>query len=94
MIEIGVGRKGFCKPRSRSQEKSLKLERSVENFTQEIPVRKTQKIAPDSAGLLWYCFEDKKGVLRMGYGCNCKKIAGEGGVCWRPEDLSRTVQKM
>ena len=57
----------------------------------ESPVRKIQKIAPDSAGLLWYYFEDKKGVLRMGYGCNCKKIAGEGVVCWRPEDLNRTV---
>ena len=54
-------------------------------------MRKTQKIAPDNAGLLQYRFEDKKGVLRTGYGCNCKKIAGEGGVCWRPEDLNRTV---
>ena len=55
-------------------------------FVREFPVRKTQKIAPDNAGLLQYCFEDKKGVLRTGYGCNCKKIAGEG--FWRPEDLN------
>ena len=73
-VGSGWGKK-FCNPRFGSSRKALKKF----FFVREFPVRKTQKIAPDNAGLLQYCFEDKKGVLRTGYGCNCKKIAGEGG---------------
>ena len=78
MVNGGV--KEFCKPRSGSQEKSLKLERPVENFTEGIPSEKNPKDCPGQCGFSTILFEDKKGLLRAGYGCNCKKIVGEGGL--------------
>ena len=46
------------------------------SLQKEPPVRKPKKIAPDNVGLLCIIWETKRWVLRMGYGCNCKKIIG------------------
>ena len=80
---IGVGRKSFVS-------RGLGLEKIPKKFFlfKGIPSEKNPKDCPGQCGFSMILFWGQKGVLRTGYGCNCKKIAGEGGVCWRPEDLN------
>ena len=53
----------FRKPRSGFQEKPSNWKDPSKALPREFLVRKIQKIAPVSAGSLWYCVGDKKGIF-------------------------------